>query len=126
MDYQVFLVSRMHGAHAHGAPPREAIRTGFRFAAPVVTAAASIMFAVFGGFVPGGSEVLKPIAFALALGILFDAFVVRMVVMPAALTIFGRVAWALPGWLQWLPTLDAEGAVPEPRAASRETADIGA
>ena len=54
MDYQVFLVSRMHEAHAHGTPAREAIVTGFRQAAPVVVAAATIMFAVFAGFVPDG------------------------------------------------------------------------
>jgi RND superfamily putative drug exporter len=53
--------------------------------------------------------VIKSIAFALAVGIAFDAFVVRMVLMPAALTIFGPAAWALPRWLQWLPSLDVEG-----------------
>jgi RND superfamily putative drug exporter len=79
------------------------------------------MFAVFGGFVPGGSEVIKPIAFALAVGILFDAFVVRMVVMPAALALVGQAAWALPGWLQWLPNLDVEGAAPQSRTTSRDT-----
>jgi RND superfamily putative drug exporter len=110
MDYQVFLVSRMHEAHAHGAPARGAIVTGFRQAAPVVVAAATIMFAVFGGFIPDGESVIKPIAFALATGILFDAFVVRMVIMPAALALLGRSAWWLPSWLRWLPALDVEGA----------------
>ncbi len=124
MDYQVFLVSRMHGAQANGAAPRNAIRIGYRFAAPVVTAAATIMFAVFGGFVPGGSAVIKPIAFALALGILCDAFVVRMVVMPAALALYGQAAWTLPRWLHWLPNLDPEGAAPESHAPSHDTARI--
>ena len=110
MDYQVFLVSRMHEAHAHGAPPVEAVRTGFRQAGPVVIAAATIMFAVFAGFVPEGDQTIKPIAFALAVGILVDAFVVRMVIMPAALTLFGRAAWWLPRRLSRLPTLDVEGA----------------
>jgi RND superfamily putative drug exporter len=116
MDYQVFLVSRMHENHAHGASPRDAVVTGFRQAAPVVIAAACIMFAVFAGFVPEGDATLKPIAFALALGILFDAVVIRMIAMPAALALLGRSAWWLPRWLSWLPVLDVEGAALERRA----------
>ncbi|WP_305783588.1 MMPL family transporter [Symbioplanes lichenis] len=109
MDYQVFLVSRMHEAHAHGVSPRDAIVTGFRQAAPVVVAAATIMFSVFAGFVPEGNDTIKPIAFALALGILFDALIVRMIAVPAALGLIGRAAWWLPRWLSWLPVLDVEG-----------------
>ncbi|HEX9999832.1 MAG TPA: MMPL family transporter [Actinoplanes sp.] len=113
MDYQVFLVSRMHEAHAHGATPAQAIVTGFRQAAPVVVAAATIMFAVFAGFVPEGNDTVKPIAFALAIGILFDALVIRMVAVPAALALLGRAAWWLPSRLRWLPVLDVEGAALE-------------
>jgi RND superfamily putative drug exporter len=120
MDYQVFLVSRMHEAHAHGAAPRDAIVTGFRQAAPVVVAAATIMFAVFAAFVPEGNDTVKPIAFALAVGIAFDAFVIRMIAVPAALTLLGRSAWWLPSWLRWLPELDVEGAALE-RKATAET-----
>ncbi len=109
MDYQVFLVSRMHEAHSHGAAPLEAVRTGFRQAAPVVVAAAAIMFSVFAGFVPSGEATIKSIAFALAVGILVDAFVVRMVLVPAALSLLGERAWWLPRWLRWLPVLDVEG-----------------
>ncbi|MGY1776742.1 MMPL family transporter [Geodermatophilus sp. SYSU D00804] len=126
MDYQVFLVSRMHEAHSHGTPPLEAIRTGFRQAAPVVVAAALIMFSVFAGFVPAGEATIKSIAFALAIGILVDAFVVRMVLVPAALALLGKAAWWLPRWLRWLPVLDVEGAAlerhPEP---AREPALAG-
>jgi RND superfamily putative drug exporter len=117
MDYQVFMVSRMHEAHAHGAGPRDAIVTGFRQAAPVVVAAATIMFAVFAGFVPQGDDTVKPIAFALAIGILFDAIVVRMIAIPAAIALLGRAAWWLPRWLRWLPALDVEGAALERTAA---------
>ncbi|GIE74266.1 membrane protein [Actinoplanes philippinensis] len=113
MDYQVFLVSRMHEAHAHGATPKHAIVTGFRQAAPVVIAAATIMFAVFAAFVPEGNDTIKPIAFALAVGIAFDAFIVRMIAVPAALALLGRSAWWLPSWLRWLPELDVEGAALE-------------
>jgi RND superfamily putative drug exporter len=113
MDYQVFMVARMHEAHAHGAGPREAVVSGFRQAAPVVVAAATIMFAVFAGFVPQGNDTVKPIAFALAIGILFDALVVRMIAIPASLALMGRAAWWLPGWLRKLPALDVEGAALE-------------
>ena len=109
MDYQVFLVSRMREAYAHGEPPRAAVVTGLRQAAPVVVAAASIMFAVFAGFVPQGDQTVKPIAFALALGVLIDAVLVRMVLMPAALSLLGGAAWWLPRWLRWLPSFDVEG-----------------
>ena len=124
MDYQIFLVWRMHEAHSHGAAPLAAIRTGFGQAAPVVVAAL-VMFSVFAGFVPAGEATIKSIAFALAAGILVDAFVVRMVLVPAALALLGGRAWWLPRWLRWRPTLDVEGAALErttPAAArSRET-----
>ena len=74
-----------------------------------MVAAAAIMFAVFAGFVPEGDATIKPIAFALAVGILADAVVVRMVAVPAALSLLGAAAWWLPRWLRWLPTLDVEG-----------------
>ncbi|MBM7774261.1 RND superfamily putative drug exporter [Actinokineospora baliensis] len=113
MDYQVFLVSRMHEAYAHGMEPRRAVTTGFGQSAPVVVAAATIMFAVFAGFVPEGDATIKPIGFALAMGILFDAIIVRMIAVPAALALLGHSAWALPTWLRWLPELDVEGAALE-------------
>jgi RND superfamily putative drug exporter len=129
MDYQIFLVSRMHEAHSHGATPPEAIRTGFRQAAPVVVAAAAIMFAVFAGFVPAGDATIKSIGFALAVGIAFDAFVVRMILVPAALALLGERAWWLPRWLRWLPALDVEGAglerpVARPQEDRRELVDV--
>ncbi|QNG38799.1 MMPL family transporter [Geodermatophilaceae bacterium NBWT11] len=109
MDYQVFLVSRMHEAHGRGSSALEAVHLGFKGAASVVVAAAAIMFAVFAGFIPGGEAVIKSIGFALAIGVLIDAFVVRLVLVPAALALLGERAWWLPRWLQWLPHLDVEG-----------------
>jgi RND superfamily putative drug exporter len=123
MDYQIFLVSRMHEAHSHGATAMDAVRTGFRQAAPVVVAAALIMFAVFAGFFTGDDATIKAIAFALASGILFDAFVVRMILVPAALALLGERAWWLPRWLRWLPELDVEGAALE-KGLPAETADV--
>ncbi len=119
MDYQVFLVSRMHEAHTSGDAPLEAIRAGFRRSAPVVVAAALIMFGVFAGFATSPDPTLKSIAFALAVGIVVDAFVVRMVLVPAALALMGERAWWLPRWLGRLPRLDVEGAA----LRSGDTAD---
>jgi RND superfamily putative drug exporter len=111
MDYEVFLVSRIREEYVHGAEPRRAIVTGGRHAARVVTAAALIMFSVFASFVAIDDVVVKAIAFGLAVGILVDAFLVRMTLVPAVLALLGRSAWWLPRWLdRLLPDLDVEGA----------------
>ena len=89
MDYQVFLVSRMHEEFAHGATPRDAVRDGFRHAARVVTAAALIMIAVFAGFILPDDPIIKSIGLAFAIGILIDAFLVRMTLIPALMTLLG-------------------------------------
>jgi RND superfamily putative drug exporter len=110
MDYQVFLVSRMHEAHAHGASPRDAIISGFRRSSVVVVAAATIMAAVFGGFALSPSSLVGSIALALTVGVVADAFIVRMILVPASLALLGRAAWWMPRWLdRVLPDIDAEG-----------------
>jgi RND superfamily putative drug exporter len=124
MDYEVFLVSRMREEYVHGTPPREAVVTGARHAARVVVAAALIMFSVFASFVTIDDVIVKAIAFGLAVGILVDAFLVRMTLVPAVLALLGRSAWWLPRWLdRILPDLDVEGArlgESEPASAVRE------
>jgi RND superfamily putative drug exporter len=111
MDYEVFLVSRMREEYVHGAAPRDAVVTGARHAARVVVAAALIMFSVFASFVTIDDVIVKAIAFGLAVGILVDAFLVRMTLVPAVLALLGRSAWWLPRWLdRILPDLDIEGA----------------
>ncbi|WP_210480718.1 MMPL family transporter [Naasia sp. SYSU D00948] len=110
MDYEVFLVSGMRETWVHTRDARRAVEVGFAHAARVVTAAALIMFFVFASFVPEGSGPIKPIALALATGILFDAFLVRMTLVPAAMALAGRAAWYLPRWLgRLLPNVDIEG-----------------
>ncbi|MFI0449933.1 MMPL family transporter [Actinomadura sp. 6N118] len=110
MDYQVFLVTRMREEFVHGAEPGEAIVTGFRHGARVVTAAAVIMMAVFAGFIFSGESMIKMMGFALAAGVAFDAFVVRMTIVPAVMALLGRSAWWLPRWLdRLLPNVDVEG-----------------
>ena len=102
MDYQVFLVSRMREEHVHGAGPTRAITEGFRHGARVVTGAALIMVGVFAGFIVEDSALIKSIGFALAFGILIDAFVVRMTLIPAVMALLGERAWWLPRWLERL------------------------
>jgi putative drug exporter of the RND superfamily len=110
MDYEVFLVTRMREAYLHGEPPRQAVVTGFRHGARVVTAAAVIMIAVFSGFIGSSESMVKMIGFGLAVAVLFDAFVVRMAVVPAILALLGKAAWWLPKWLgRVLPSVDVEG-----------------
>jgi RND superfamily putative drug exporter len=110
MDYEVFLVTRMREAYVHGENPGQAIVTGFRHGARVVTAAAVIMIAVFSGFIGSSESMIKMIGFGLAIAVFFDAFVVRMALVPAVLALLGRKAWWLPGWLdRALPNVDVEG-----------------
>ncbi|GEL99441.1 MMPL family transporter [Cellulomonas terrae] len=122
MDYQVFLVSRMREEHVHGAEPIPSVRLGFAHGARVVLAAALIMISVFSSFVFSGSAQIGPIAFALAIGIVFDALVVRMTMIPAAMALLGRSAWWIPRWLdRIIPNVDIEGAALE-RAGSHAAA----
>ncbi|PWC03879.1 MMPL family transporter [Agromyces badenianii] len=110
MDYEVFLVSGMREEFVKTKEPRKAVVHGFQHAARVVTAAALIMFFVFFAFVPEGAGVIKGIAFALAVGVAFDAFLVRMTLVPAAMALAGNAAWWLPKWLaKALPNVDIEG-----------------
>ncbi|GAA3789414.1 MMPL family transporter [Streptomyces chiangmaiensis] len=110
MDYEVFLVTRMREAYVHGENPGQAIVTGFRHGARVVVAAAVIMIAVFSGFIGSSESMIKMIGFGLAIAVFFDAFVVRMALVPAVLALLGRKAWWLPKWLDHvLPNVDVEG-----------------
>ncbi|MGW6222174.1 MMPL family transporter, partial [Streptomyces olivaceus] len=110
MDYEVFLVSRMREAYVHGERPAQAVVGGFRHSARVVVAAAVIMIAVFSGFVGSGESMIKTIGFGLAVAVLFDAFVVRMALVPAVLALLGDRAWWLPRPLdRLLPRVDIEG-----------------
>ncbi|KAB1141374.1 MMPL family transporter [Streptomyces luteolifulvus] len=110
MDYEVFLVTRMREAYVHGEKPSQAVVTGFRYGARVVTAAAVIMMAVFAGFIGSSESMIKMIGFGLAIAVFFDAFVVRMAIVPAVLALLGKKAWWLPKWLdRVLPNVDVEG-----------------
>ncbi|RMB82331.1 MMPL family transporter [Streptomyces shenzhenensis] len=110
MDYEVFLVTRIREAYVHGEEPSQAVTTGFRHSARVVVAAAVIMIAVFAGFIGMTDSMIKMLGLGLASAVLFDAFVVRMTIVPAALALLGHSAWWLPRRLgKVLPDLDIEG-----------------
>ncbi|OQO89344.1 hypothetical protein B1813_20570 [Saccharomonospora piscinae] len=110
MDYQVFLVTRMREEYVHGSAPDRAMVTGFQHGSRVVVAAALIMISVFAGFVLAEATLIQSIGFALAFGVAVDAFVVRMTIVPAVMSLLGRSAWWLPRWLdRALPDVDVEG-----------------
>jgi RND superfamily putative drug exporter len=110
MDYQVFLVSSMRESYVHGHQGTESVVRGYNQASRVVVAAALIMVSVFAGFIFTHDIMIKQIGFALAVGILIDAFIVRMMLVPAVMAVFGDKAWWLPKWLDlMLPNLDVEG-----------------
>ncbi|MFC4222545.1 MMPL family transporter [Lysinibacter cavernae] len=129
MDYQLFLASGMREAFVHGSPAKLAVAQGFRAGRSVVIAAALIMVSVFGGFIFSESTIIRSIGFGLAFGVLLDAFVVRMLLMPALMHLLGRSAWWLPRWLdRILPNVDMEGAAlerdhPGARVAEAEPAE---
>ncbi|MGY5059074.1 MMPL family transporter [Streptomyces sp. 900105755] len=124
MDYEVFLVTRMREAYVHGETPGQAVVTGFRHSARVVAAAAVIMISVFSGFITSSESMIKMIGFGLAVAVFFDAFVVRMAIVPAVLALLGKRAWWLPKWLdRALPNVDVEGE--GLRALSDEAAGAG-
>ncbi|MCW5715714.1 MAG: MMPL family transporter [Bauldia sp.] len=110
MDYQVFLVTRMREEFVHGAQATEAVVRGVKHGARVVTAAALIMISVFAGFVFAGEPIIMSIGFAMAIGVAVDAFVVRLTIVPAFMSLVGRGGWWLPRWLdRVLPNVDVEG-----------------
>jgi RND superfamily putative drug exporter len=111
MDYEVFLVTRTREEFVHGAEPGEAVVSGMKYGARVVTAAALIMMSVFAGFILADDSIIKSLGFSLAFGVAVDAFLVRMTIVPAVLSLLGKAAWWLPAWLdRILPDVDVEGA----------------
>ncbi len=132
MDYQLFLGSGMRESYVHGMDARRAVVAGRRHGRAVVTAAAIIMMSVFGGFIFSHINLIRPMGFGLAVGVLADAFVVRMLIIPALMHLAGEKAWWMPKWLdRILPNVDVEGAAlershPVPHAEDADNADNAA
>ena len=110
MDYQVFLVSRMHEEYIKsGGNNRIAVRNGLAATGKTITAAALIMILVFGSFILGGNRVIKEFGIGLAGGILVDALLIRMAIVPSIMMLFGKANWWFPAWLdRILPKLSVD------------------
>jgi len=129
MDYEVFLISRVHEEWESRRDASAAVREGLAHTGRVITAAAAVMVAVFGGFAISGSRTLAMFGLAMASAVLLDALVVRMLLLPAVLQLLGRITWALPRWLdRRLPRLAIEASEPDrgsPRRPLEPALDAG-
>jgi RND superfamily putative drug exporter len=126
MDYQVFLVSRMHEEWTHTGDNERSVRIGQAETGRVITAAALIMVFVFGAFILGGERVIGEFGLGLAAAVLIDAFLLRTVLVPALMHLFGSANWWLPGWLdRILPHVSVEGSAPQPAEPTADPADSG-
>ena len=121
MDYHVFLLSRIREHYDLTGRNTESVAVGLHSTARIITGAALIMVAVFGGFAMGRLVMLQQMGFGLGVAILLDATVVRSVLVPATMAWLGNRNWYLPAWLEWLPDLRVEGtpAVAKPSAQPR-------
>ena len=116
MDYQVFLLSRIHERWAATGDTPEAIVHGVASTARLITGAAAIIIVVFAGFASGQLVAFQEMGFGIAIALALDATLVRLLLIPAAMRLLGERNWYLPGWLSWLPNVQVEG--PRPAAAA--------
>jgi putative drug exporter of the RND superfamily len=122
MDYHVFLLSRIKERFDRTGDNTESVAYGLRTTGALITGAAAIMVAVFGGFAAGRLVTFQQMGFGLAVAVLLDATIVRSVLVPASMRLLGSWNWYFPSWLEWVPNVSVEGAVegdqlPEPAAA---------
>ncbi|MBD0283615.1 MAG: MMPL family transporter [Thermoleophilaceae bacterium] len=116
MDYHVFILSRIKELVDRGMPTAQAVERGIRTTAGTVTAAATVMVAVFAIFAGLREISVKQMGFSLAVAVLIDATIIRAVLLPSTMKLLGEWNWYLPRWLQWLPSLAAGGAEPKEAA----------
>ncbi len=109
MDYEVFLVSRMHERWVRTGDDQRAVQEGLALTGRVVTAAAAIMVCVFLSFMLGEDRIIKEFGLSLASAVFLDALVIRCLLLPAVLTLVGARTWQIPAWLAWLPRINIEG-----------------
>jgi RND superfamily putative drug exporter len=115
MDYEVFLMSRIHEEWEHRKDATEAVTRGLALTGRVITAAAAIMVTVFASFMIGDDRIIKLFGLGLASAVFIDAVIIRSVLVPAIMQLFGEKAWWLPGWLdRILPKLHVEPAEGDP------------
>ena len=109
MDYHVFLLSRIREHYDQTGDNTESVAYGLRTTAGIITGAALIMVAVFGGFASGQLVMFQQMGFGLAAAVLIDATIVRSILVPASMKLLGKRNWYLPSWLEWLPNVTVEG-----------------
>jgi uncharacterized membrane protein YdfJ with MMPL/SSD domain len=114
MDYHVFLLSRIRERFRQTADNSDAIAHGVASTGRIITGAALIIIAVFSGFARGDLVMFQQMGFGVAVALLLDATLVRLVLVPAAMELLGERNWYLPAWLRWLPDVHVEGAEPRP------------
>jgi uncharacterized membrane protein YdfJ with MMPL/SSD domain len=119
MDYHVFLLSRIRERYRQTGDNRDAIAHGVASTGRIITGAALIIIAVFSGFARGDLVMFQQMGFGVAVALLLDATVVRLVLVPAAMQLLGERNWYLPTWLRWLPDVHVEGAESRPGTALR-------
>ncbi|BCL24902.1 MMPL family transporter [Streptomyces tuirus] len=119
MDYEIFLLSRVHEAWIRTGDAKGSVAHALEITARVITCAALIMVSVFAAFLLSDNIVVKMLGLGLAVSVLIDATVVRLLMVPAVMTLLGRHAWWMPRWLdRVVPHIDAEGSKAEARSAS--------
>ncbi len=114
MDYEVFLMSRIHEEWEHGHDATRAVTQGLALTGRVITAAAAIMVTVFASFMLGDDRIIKLFGLGLAAAVFIDAVIIRSVLVPSIMQLLGRRAWWFPSWLEWLPRLHVEPETPPP------------
>jgi RND superfamily putative drug exporter len=115
MDYHVFLLSRIRERYRQTGDNRDAIAHAVGSTGRIITGAALIIIAVFSGFARGDLVMFQQMGFGVAVALLLDATIVRLVLVPAAMQLLGERNWYLPSWLRWLPDVHVEGAESGPR-----------
>jgi RND superfamily putative drug exporter len=117
MDYQVFLLSRIKERYDETGDTTGAVTWGISSTARIITGAALIIVAVFAGFAKGDLVAFQQMGFGVAVALLIDATIIRSVILPSAMKLFGDWNWYLPSWLGWLPRIQIERTAPEERPA---------
>ncbi len=120
MDYHIFLLSRIKERYDLTGDNDESVAFGLGSTGAIITGAALIMVAVFGGFAAGDLVMFEQMGFGLGVAIILDATIIRSVLVPATMKLLGDRNWYLPSWLQWLPEIQIEGGAEPPRVVSLE------
>jgi RND superfamily putative drug exporter len=124
MDYHVFLLTRIRERYTHTGDTVQAVVHGIAATGRIITGAALIIVVVFAGFAMGQLVMFQQMGFGVGVALLVDATLIRMVVVPAAMTLLGKWNWYLPSWLEWLPELHVEGDPEFEEEEAPETAPV--